>query len=1245
LDSSRSVLTTVADDDDEPKIRWNQQDMVDEKCTNLLGFAVEEKQQLEQPPVVEEQSSLVEEGPLEPEQPEEPKISLKRRGVKRPRRLKALTGTRNWKSYSKSSQSKDDDKNKQAIATGEVVLESRSPHDNDDDDDDEQVVFESSDQSNTSTFEDEQNDQLSRRYSHLADDSLRDKESSYQDLTERVLISMSNHELWDTAKEDERYGEWQDAYQGAKTAMGIGSIAGNNNSFFEEFPLISQQERVVVFPASTRDEPVIDARPTFGNSDEREGIEEHSVRISHEESRNGFQPISTGEQREAISPEKGINDNGAEMWVQHQNSKLSFVSAITTTDASHESDSMSQHSETLKPVLRDLLRIRLCAVSALVIQRWVRSKQARQKMLRCAQERTRPNDAARRRRDLLSPKVALVRSTRKFQSADRYRKSVIVIQAAYRSWGCRRDFLELRDTVIKAQRYSRRFLQWRRQHYAVLEARRAWLNRGNASAEWSFDATGISALSFDNSYLEDVPVNLPRYPISVTCDMNDPVSALSPLPPAASLPTRLPSPLRTRPNLQLLTTVSQPALQLPPLSPSAKNRRLSTDWTTRPSRPSRVRSGLDIIKYKLKKKGPANNNREPPKVFFPPDTSTLEDTGITTQPTSKTKTKSTLSFNSPGRTTRYKCSPLASVVADAPNGADILKQRYSEKKKVLSTPTQKLSLKGKSWLRGKGGAANECKNTDSMKAEPLSVRPESSSPHFEHFPMIFKPIYRDIHFTACTSIQAIWRKYRSQLAFLALIVKSSTVVCECKNCGTLSQDRRVRQKAQVRCAAKAINQVGCEGAKERLTFGEAEVAAEWENIVHFNFELPDGRTVRTFSTIYVMSTIQRTMIMERMTKKRVFMLIIKSALMQHLSEQYQKVSRTSMLERSLTRRRAPLERDAAVMIEKCARGSNHRRRYTLKKKAVLFIQKVTRTWLAERLLRRALKSSTKIEAFFRGELVRGIVFQYWGAAIALRPYWNEYRLEKMATADALVTRIQALFRGTRARELVAQQSIFARIIQKKIRSFIAREKFMRKKRAYCFIQEWWRFWRYDRILRGLCATIIQTSYRSYRDSCDFHSLCSATIAIQRSVRGHAVRSALRSRNKAAVLIQRTIRAILVRRRMNKSSTKIQALYRGFSTESKYQQLLWSILVLQSQARKMACERRKKKREREIKAASQIQAFWRGHCARLDFLFLRYVFCCRCLIYETGVDASRPTHPVSNSNFVTLIDFLWNNFSY
>lgn len=1206
------------------KVVLKVKDLEDQQLTQLQVFATEEKQQQQQ-----QQQLQLDLGEPEIAKAEEPGFVIKRRGAKRPRRLLALTKVRHWdvtpETGTKPVANNDASENEQSTSIdgngdGDLVIEelaSSSSSDNEE----EELVFESSPLVLSSLMALDQEETAPLPSKHLTtsrdtNDESRDEQSSYQDLTERVLLSMPNHQLWETANEDARYGEWKDAYRGAKKAMGIGS--GSSLPLSQQLQLELQPETTIVFSATAhRDDDAAIAIDPFGSStdDDGDGIIEEREGVEAEPGHNtkGHVPTRNNNQKES---------NGAEILVEG-----GLLSRST------------KRMNTLQPVLRDLLQFRLSAVSAIVIQSWVRTKLAQRAYVNireAGKQSSAQPIVIRRRRDLLSPKIALVQSTRKFQSLERCRQSAIIIQAAYRCWDCRRDFLELRNTVVRAQHFSRVFLQRRQKTADAAQAQYAWLNRGNACSQWSFDGTGISALSFDNSYLEDeplsTPLHQPQYPNAITLDVEDLIFAASPLPP------RPPSAPRSRPTLQISTSSNALTPNLPPLSPSMQSR----GSPGRPARQSRVKTRLDIIKYHQQKKEMRSKD---PTGLSPHRTDQLgaeqsifrDCMGAATSPiTNISGISSTLSFNSPNRTTSYKCSPLASIVSDSPDETGVVRCRHNDQTKSPSIPMRKLSLKRKLDLKIKLKAQNHSSHVQTSKGkqaivESFPIQPTAPVEAMKE-PSVFISVSAATaaQMGASIQIQKIWRSYLSRLTFTSLLVQKSTVVCECTN-GKVSQDRHLRQSAQVMCANKAIGQVGCAGANERLSYGEDEIVAEWENVVFVSFPVLGGGTVNTFSTVYVLSTIKRTLRMERMSRKNVFMVVIKSALMQHLSEQAQKVSRLSMLERSLMRRRAPVEREAAIQIQKIVRGAICSCYHGLAKASALVLQKNTRAWLSCLAFRRAKLASKKIQSFFRGELVRGIVFQYWPARIALKGFWSVHRKQKMATADAFASRIQALFRGNRWRQELHDRSFCADVIQATFRAFIAEKHFLRLRRscitlqtiarhkivlriardnqaaalriardnkAANFIQQWWRFGQYDRMLRGLCATIIQASYRRYRYCHTFLASRSAAITVQSAFRGYTDRQDIQKCLQASISIQCFVRGALLRSQLTFSATKIQTQFRRFSAETKYHHILWSITLLQVQTRKMI----EMKRDRERQAASRVQAFWRGHCTRLDFVY-------------------------------------------
>jgi len=1089
----------------------------------------------------------------EREQDEKPRFVFKKRGAKRPKRLFSLTRLRQWNCGTTSTKI-----NANVSTNDSEDVCSQALHDEHTDQESNDSVFVDFEKSHTNS---------SSHRSMSSSDESRD-EQTFEDLTRRVLLSMPNYELWDVDENGVHLNQ---------------NVIKRFHDQYREGP-----QETILFSSSS-----------LGEDEDREDPETTRLRGQSQVEREGIEAI-------AKSREVGISNVNitvdANCWVGAQ-----LLNACQYTGPDPflvQGGNKTGRDESLQPVVRDLLHLRLCTVSAVLIQSCVRMKIAR-----LAYHKRLSVHQAKRRKGLLKS-VPRIKQVRKFQIVERTRKAAVVIQSAFRRWERQTYFSELRHSTVKVQRLGRIFLRRRERHYAAAKIQHCWIEYKDAALEWpfarkrasspqSFDGSGISTLSFDNSYLYDghcgmVPLH-PYYPAAVSWDPEDPMIT-SPLPPRhpSSPSPRHQSAPRARSTTPYLSKPPPPCPcpDLPPLAPSLRSRSFSPG---RQAGRSRTQTAADILKYRRSQLSPMKGRGlSPPPTPSSrgdrtPDLVSLHES-FTTE--SKKRGLSSLSYVSP-KTSNHRFSPLANVVPTSDDDESVLKRRYNSSISGRHTrPTREHSLKRRlSWkekIRNQRGGDEQVAqdavvsraDCDAMHEQPGKGAEESEWKHVHSEAT-------ELEVAASVLVQKIWRSHRCKLTLTTMLSRKCTVVCEC-NQGRISRDRLLRHKAQAMCVKKAISQVGCFGAHEKLRFKEREIVAEWENVIYVNVTLPDGGVANTFATVYATCGIQRLKLLDGISRKKLFLLIIKSALIQNLCDEQQKSSRLSLLERSLVRRRAPAEKEAAIHIESFFRGSFLRQRYLVARASTVLIQKYIRCRKARAVFQNQKQAAKNIQAFFRGELVRGIVFQYWVAAIALRGFWNDYRQVRMSAADMLATRIQSVFRGSSSRNRFLESLYSATVIQASFRSYAAQSRFLllkhccialqvatrqknaarieRETQATIFIQQWYRFEQYNNMMKGLCATTIGTSYRRYREERKFQRLRSASLTIQRKVRDFVCQ---KRRAVASTLISKWYRGISQRNifvEQRLCAVDIQTEVRRYCAQMKYQQLLWAIVILQWKAR-------------------------------------------------------------------------------
>lgn len=217
---------------------------------------------------------------------------------------------------------------------------------------------------------------------------------------------------------------------------------------------------------------------------------------------------------------------------------------------------------------------------------------------------------------------------------------------------------------------------------------------------------------------------------------------------------------------------------------------------------------------------------------------------------------------------------------------------------------------------------------------------------------------------------------------------------------------------------------------------------------------------------------------------------------------------------------------------------------------------------------------------------------------------------KGSTRTARVVRRTGLHNSTKHRDEVLQGvSQSAMSAQKSV--------YVQKMAAERIQRAWRAYYKYCRenadwmTTTWLCATMIQAKWRSYHVR--RLKLDKAAGTVQRMMRGHLVRRALR-KHRAAVTIQRHAVGMNTRKQLrglHRASVRMQALVRGGlarkKVRAKRQFMTKTVLTIQNGVRGMIARRRVRelRQARDLavartKAATNIQRSYRGHLGRRRF---------------------------------------------
>ena len=275
---------------------------------------------------------------------------------------------------------------------------------------------------------------------------------------------------------------------------------------------------------------------------------------------------------------------------------------------------------------------------------------------------------------------------------------------------------------------------------------------------------------------------------------------------------------------------------------------------------------------------------------------------------------------------------------------------------------------------------------------------------------------------------------------------------------------------------------------------------------------------------------------------------------------------------------------SSVMIQCCWRSHAARRERQEQICAVL-IQCCWRSYIACCELHDH-KSAIVIQCCWR-IFVAKCDTEYLQSIVTLQCCWRSYVARCDLEYLMNVAIIQRCWRSYVARcDLEFLQSVS--LIQRCWRCFSARQESKELKRVHYSIclQSWWRSLVARNDLRNrMSAAVIQRSWRSYVSRCELNDLrdLHASTFIQKVIRGFLVRWHVEFQHERA--------------------TKIQTLWRCFTTQLNYQFDLVDVIVVQSIfRRRQALKVLKQKREsRDNLAAIVIQKNWRMHVNSMDFM--------------------------------------------
>ncbi|XP_048458010.1 abnormal spindle-like microcephaly-associated protein [Rhincodon typus] len=361
------------------------------------------------------------------------------------------------------------------------------------------------------------------------------------------------------------------------------------------------------------------------------------------------------------------------------------------------------------------------------------------------------------------------------------------------------------------------------------------------------------------------------------------------------------------------------------------------------------------------------------------------------------------------------------------------------------------------------------------------------------------------------------------------------------------------------------------------------------------------------------------------------------------------------------------QKESCIRIQSWYRCCIAQRAFWTIKIAVLVIQKYYRAYKARKAQNKKhilmLKAAITIQAHFHGMKARRFARKL-KAACVIQSYWQmrKERFKFLQSRQCAIT-IQAHVRKWQARRRYCSMKMAACIIQTHFRAIAAQKKVQSEynalrsaaivlQSAYRGLQARRLFW----LLRSIVK--IQSTFRGYASRKTFMKIKNAAIKIQASVKMMQVQKYYRSLKKSTLYIQRhyrakrlgletrkeylkkreacvrlqcAVRLYLMQQQLRlwrESAIKIQSMFRMHRQRKQYLKIHYAVVIIQRRFRAYSegvCQRQNFIRIKEAiiclqavykgysvrkminlqhKAASKIQAAFRGHASRVKYLAMQ-----------------------------------------
>ncbi|XP_053098954.1 abnormal spindle-like microcephaly-associated protein [Hemicordylus capensis] len=326
---------------------------------------------------------------------------------------------------------------------------------------------------------------------------------------------------------------------------------------------------------------------------------------------------------------------------------------------------------------------------------------------------------------------------------------------------------------------------------------------------------------------------------------------------------------------------------------------------------------------------------------------------------------------------------------------------------------------------------------------------------------------------------------------------------------------------------------------------------------------------------------------------------------------------------SIVRKQIQIQHRAAVVIQSYYRMHIGRQKFQCFKGAAVTIQKWYRAVVLASCRKQeylALKKATvKMQAIYRGVRLRRKIQRMHKAAVCIQAKFKMHRskvgYQAMKWAATIIQRrYRAFSRGRKEQQKYIELRKSAFILQAAYRGMKARQELKTRHQSATAIQSFYRMYKQRKSFQKLTAAtkLIQQWYRHCRDrNAQLHryrQMWIATLQIQSAFRGMKTRHRLKKMHVAATTIQRRFRTYFQRQRfiyLKAATVTIQRQYRA-TVLSKQQRVEYlclrkAAITMQSTFRGLLA---RKCMRRMQAAATSIQAVFRMHVVYTDYCAMK-----------------------------------------